>query len=138
MRFARLDWPSAACCTARPAEASSPASNPSWSAPSLDRSTAWLRRFQLRMAPEHESGSPSELIKQLNGSQRLVEIGDQIFLVLDPNRQLHQPRRDAQPLAILVTERGVRGAGRMRSQRFHAAQRLCIQEQLERAEEAAR
>jgi hypothetical protein len=94
-----------------------------------------------RLAPEHKSdelGWQSELIKKLNDSQRLAEIGDQIFLVLDPDRQPHQTRRDAKPLAILVTQRGVRGAGRMRGQRFHAAQRLCIQEQLERAEEAAR
>jgi hypothetical protein len=75
-------------------------------------------------------GSQSELIKKLNDSQRLVEIGDQIFLVLDPDRQPHQPRRDAKPLAILVTQRGVGGAGRMRGQLSHAAQRLCIQEQL--------
>ena len=82
-------------------------------------------RVQLRRRPLH---SP----------QRLLQIRDQIFLVLNPDRQPNTAFGNPHRIAELLAHRTVRRGRRVRSQRLNATKRLCIQEDLDRRKEPRR
>ena len=68
----------------------------------------------------------------------LGEVGDQVFDVLDADRDADEPRRDAEAIALRLGDRGV-GHGRgMRDQRLDAAEALAERAEPHGAEEASR
>ena len=61
----------------------------------------------------------------LDGIERGVQIGDQIIRIFDAHGDADQGVGDSQPVARGFRDTGMSGAGRMRDQRFGAAQADC-------------
>ncbi len=76
------------------------------------------QRIQIiRRGPGERGAAP-----RLHRGQSLVEVGNQVFLILDTNGKANAALVDAHPVAPLLADRAMRGCGRMRGQRFYAAQ----------------
>src|SRR5579883_403983 len=71
-------------------------------------------------------------------SQRLVEIGEEVVEILDADRQADERVADAQRLALLGRQRGMRHDGGMLDQALDAAETLGQGEDLDALEEAPR
>src|SRR5450631_4365913 len=68
------------------------------------------------------------LADSLDRLQRLFQIGNQIFLVFDANREPDASLVDSHRIANILAHRAVRRGRRVRGKRLHPTQRLCIEE----------
>src|SRR5262245_13734352 len=98
-----------------------------------------LTRYKARKFSRHEDSAQRQTggdrPRSLDLRQRLLDVGDDVVLVLDADRETHDVRPGARRGALLVGELAVRGRGRMDDERARVADVGQVAKQAQRADE---